>query len=204
MKRVYWVSLLASLLVFPALANAALFNYTGLNFEIYRLDGSSPTVAASGSITGGLTVADSYIDASYLSTQNLYNNFNVTLTTTLTFATNPQRTYTFTSTGMTGADTNFIQLYQGNITGWNFLFSIIEGGTRTYILTNGSTSRIVEGSAYYTLSSMDTIAGGWYNEKWIPTNQWTQTSSTVPVPAGAWLLGSGLLGLAGIRRKFRK
>ena len=28
--------------------------------------------------------------------------------------------------------------------------------------------------------------------------------STVPIPAAVWLLGSGLLGLAGIRRRFRK
>jgi hypothetical protein len=29
-------------------------------------------------------------------------------------------------------------------------------------------------------------------------------ATTVPVPAAAWLLGSGLLGLAGLRRKLRK
>jgi len=30
------------------------------------------------------------------------------------------------------------------------------------------------------------------------------TIRPVPIPAAVWLLGSGLLGLAGIRRRFRK
>jgi hypothetical protein len=43
------------------------------------------------------------------------------------------------------------------------------------------------------------------NEAHIDTYfMWTQCGTNqIPVPAAVWLLGSGLVGLAGLRRKFR-
>ena len=37
------------------------------------------------------------------------------------------------------------------------------------------------------------------------TSQWTATTTATatPIPAAAWLLGSGLMGLVGIRRKMQ-
>jgi hypothetical protein len=52
-----------------------------------------------------------------------------------------------------------------------------------------------------------TVAGNGYNpaggqEAWIATLE--PGDASVPVPAAVWLLGSGLIGLAGLRRKVRR
>jgi len=45
---------------------------------------------------------------------------------------------------------------------------------------------------------------GWYpNSSPFDTN-WTYTAEVVPIPGAVWLLGSGLIGIVGIRRKFKK
>jgi hypothetical protein len=55
---------------------------------------------------------------------------------------------------------------------------------------------------------LNSPAGNFNAKHYVDANNFSQFTTTVdispvPVPAAVWLLGSGLLGLAGIRRKFK-
>ena len=55
-----------------------------------------------------------------------------------------------------------------------------------------------------SLSNNDIINGTWQaNVPFIPTNGWTASRSVVPLPAAAWLFGTGLLGLIGLSKRKR-
>ena len=48
------------------------------------------------------------------------------------------------------------------------------------------------------------IPGGWYPNSSPHDINWTYTAEVVPIPGAVWLLGSGLIGIVGVRRKFKK
>ena len=59
--------------------------------------------------------------------------------------------------------------------------------------------QFLTGNTYQLILHSNSWDSTYYNEKW--NFDLTTTPAVVPVPAAAWLLGSGLLGLAGIARK---
>jgi hypothetical protein len=64
---------------------------------------------------------------------------------------------------------------------------------------------LFEGANGYWLGMEDTpLSGTGSNISDKDYNDMVVTIRPVPIPAAVWLLGSGLLGLAGIRRRFRK
>jgi len=58
----------------------------------------------------------------------------------------------------------------------------------------------------WIMSSPSMGGGGNMRSDYYGTADWsfTPTSTPVPIPATVWLLGSGLLGFIGIKRKLRK
>ena len=60
-----------------------------------------------------------------------------------------------------------------------------------------------DGMGNFTIAWTQTIVGGPFNGQ---TGSWNfaGTYTVVPVPAAAWLMGSGLLGLVGVARRRRK
>ena len=47
-------------------------------------------------------------------------------------------------------------------------------------------------------------SGPWWGYMWYEDGMFAKLSPSVPIPSAVWLLGSGLIGIVGIRRKFRK
>ena len=56
-------------------------------------------------------------------------------------------------------------------------------------------------NAFYESINYSSITGLVLTESWVGDVQ-TVTISTIPIPGAVWLLGSGLIGLVGIRRRF--
>jgi|GEM_PF-4916309 len=94
------------------------------------------------------------------------------------------------------SSTGIIYIYAGNtgdtsVQSWVFLDNLVVG-TTVYGFENGLTGWASEGQAGTT---------GEFTAEF-PDPQ--QEPSMVPLPGAVWLLGSGLFGLAGLRRKFNK
>ncbi|MDY6988796.1 MAG: VPLPA-CTERM sorting domain-containing protein [Thermodesulfobacteriota bacterium] len=103
--------------------------------------------------------------------------------------------------------------YDDGAGGTNVITAVNDASTFSFDFTidsgtwNGQWEFLVDGSKYSVGSSAS--PGGWIENFWgdygtgggLSTNM--GSGYAVPVPAAVWLLGSGIIGLVGIKRKFR-
>jgi len=68
------------------------------------------------------------------------------------------------------------------------------------------TSGIITGNYFAILNTDGTsfLNGSWDGLSGIPSDDWSATVSAVPIPGAIWLFGSGLTGLIGMTRKYKK
>jgi hypothetical protein len=167
--------LLIITIITPSFAATVTYQYSGQHFDTFS-PGSS--YDSSNSISGSFT-----LDLSDLgSNLNLsYDNYTSDVSTA-SFTDGEQ---TISSI----ANISFATDDQGDITTWLMIFtdSTFIPRIETY---NTSSSKLDAG----VLTSIN-----WGSNSGNPGN-W----NVVPIPGAVWLLGSGLVGLVGLRRKFRK
>lgn len=97
------------------------------------------------------------------------------------------------------AITASINLYD-NWNGTNFFQGTTGNGTQ--LATGTATGTATSGT--YTLSWQSLIVGGPFNNQIGTYNVSGTYGAQVPVPAAAWLMGSGLIGLVGVARRRKK
>jgi hypothetical protein len=78
----------------------------------------------------------------------------------------------------------------------------LKGASREWVSFN--ISLVVPDGAYSWEVTLDSNYGGSGSYRDVFWDSISLSSNNVPIPGAVWLLGSGLIGLVGIRRKFRK
>ncbi len=159
-------------------AQAATWNVLGGSFNMAGV-GGTPSIAAGNPGT--------LIEGSYQSAGTILSNF--------IFFGNPVSTYT-AATGVDGVNHAAPSINLGAMTADMGSFYAFWNGTE--FNQGGNATVTALGGGNYRLAWSSLIVGGPFNGY---TGQWTMDVAPVPVPAAAWLLGSGLLGLVGVARR---
>ena len=127
-----------------------------------------------------------------------YNDVNEIAKLAITYSDGSKVDFTLTATGATTA---FWSGSSGSVTSLGS--GAVNGGTGGWELINPFGSKSIKGIQFGALSGIPALSCTRCNNQsdytFVSMN--VDTVSNVPVPAAAWLFGSGLLGLAGLRRK---
>jgi len=105
----------------------------------------------------------------------------------------------FTSVNFPGSGVTFSFDYYNNELTWIEATTPIYDGTNTwatFYLSPGVDANDLSSFAFRLL--LDSGSAGGITYDWVEV-----TGTPVPIPAAAWLLGSGLIGLIGLRRRFK-
>lgn len=211
--------LIAFLLLMPMVVFGA---STSLSFyPVNTFSGTAPVGSLTASftdVTGGveLVINSSLASGENLDPSALYFNFNpdkATLLTNLSFAISSNTNFIQQATVNTG-----INEYRADGDGlYDILFTYLpstkaftSGQSQTYTITTSSGSIVATDFTNYLSSSapgngttwlaaahvQNTPSGG-SGSAWVGATP----TATTPIPAAAWLLGSGLLGLIGIKKR---
>lgn len=106
----------------------------------------------------------------------------------------PEPSHLYTVDRTTGVPTEI-----GEITGIDYgIFGLASSDGTLYGFETKQNSNV---SAIYTIDPTTLVATKVLD---LGNEVWGATSVPVPIPGAVWLLGSGLIGLAGLRRKFTK
>lgn len=127
-----------------------------------------------------------------------YNDVNEIAKLAITYSDGSKVDFTLTATGPTsafwsGTSGNVISLGSG----------AINGGTGGWELINPFGSKSIKGIQFGAISGIPALSCTKCNNQsdYTFVSMKVDTVSNVPVPAAAWLFGSALLGVAGLRRK---
>ncbi|MFZ0931349.1 MAG: VPLPA-CTERM sorting domain-containing protein [Syntrophobacteraceae bacterium] len=223
MKRLFLIGLGLMLFMAPKAAEAS---YT-LNFDpTNTFSGTAPAgslTATFTDVTGGvqLTVTSSLATGENLDPgKALYFNFNPSKDSSLgdlSFALTGNTGFSQQSTVETGADSFKADgdgYYDIEFTYTPSTKAFTTGESQTYLIKDSGGSITASDFTQY-LSSTGGGTGDWYaavhvqntpsggsGSAWVGAESAEVGVSPTPIPAAAWLFGSGLAGLIGIKRKY--
>ena|GEM_PF-4337180 len=181
--------------LFGILALVVLLGMPGLSFAgsiDFTLTQNSAVLSSDGTLTGSLSVGQ-------VVTNGTTNDGTFSATGTLTFTSNT----TFTLSGTIDTESGTISYegtgtYTPTYTAGYDSFSM----SMSSVIFSSTNSGLLDAYGFPTISTggLGTFA---YAGN-VSSGHITLNATGVPIPAGAWLLGTGLFGLMGVRRRMNK